>query len=385
MFGVVRASSQGVDTKKDDFRELQVVTPIPLVGAYYYPWHLDNFHGGDYLRNKLQPPQFPVLGQYNDRNTTITRQHLQWCMDGNIFLWAMSWFGPNTRTDLTSEVILNYMETQTSTATFPVSAFKVAMFYESPSRVRFDAATGKYDTRLVKGDTKFLAQKYFNRPNYLKINNQPVLYVYLSRQLYLNKVLSNVTALMRQGALEAGYPLIYIVGDHSFGTAPTISATYTPFKDLDAVTNYDVYGSMNKPSYAGNTTVDQYFAKQKVWSDKANEAGCDFIPSTTPGFNNMGFKNGTLNMRPMSRRLASNAKEGSLFERMLIKAKAQVDPDALNIMMITSFNEWHEDTQIEPVTSTALSTVNPTSLTSGLAYEAYQKLYLDLVKKITKG
>lgn len=89
-------------------------------------------------------------------------------------------------------------------------------------------------------------------------------------------------------------------------------------------------------------------------------------------------------MNPMSRRLTQDAEEGSLFEMMLIKAKELVDHDAGNIMMITSFNEYHEDTQIEPVSSSSESTTWPTNVTYGLEYVAYGTLYLDLVKNITQ-
>lgn len=88
-------------------------------------------------------------------------------------------------------------------------------------------------------------------------------------------------------------------------------------------------------------------------------------------------------MNPMSRRLTQDAKEGSLFEMMLMNAKELVDHETGNIMMITSFNEYHEDTQIEPVSSVSESTPWPTNLTYGLEYVAYETLYLDIVKNIT--
>jgi hypothetical protein len=51
---------------------------------------------------------------------------------------------------------------------------------------------------------------------------------------------------------------------------------------------------------------------------------------------------------PLSRRLTENDKEGSLFGALLQNAMTLVDPN-VNILMITSFNEYHEDSQIEPV------------------------------------
>lgn len=66
-------------------------------GVYYYPWYLDDFHGGKYLREHLVPPQLPTLGEYNDRLPEVIAQHLAWSRQANISLWVSSWWGPNRR------------------------------------------------------------------------------------------------------------------------------------------------------------------------------------------------------------------------------------------------------------------------------------------------
>jgi glycoprotein endo-alpha-1,2-mannosidase len=51
---------------------------------------------------------------------------------------------------------------------------------------------------------------------------------------------------------------------------------------------------------------------------------------------------------------------------------------------ITSFNEWHEDTEIEPsvVTAPTALDTSPTGsqYTQGLVYEGYGTTYLDIVR-----
>jgi hypothetical protein len=280
------------------------------------------------------------------------------------------------------------MESQTSTSDFPIKDFKTAMFYETLEHIKEIGTTGKYNTSLVKGHIEFTADTYFKRENYLKIDGKPVLFVYLTRWLYTRpghqNLLSEVINLMRQGASGKGYE-IYVIGDHAYDDPSTLpvppKAFYPPFELLEAVTNYDVFGSMRRPLYADNAGVQAYKDKQQGWSDKASAGGCGFIPSITPGFNNAG-KTPNLSYGPMSRKLNNKADEGTLFEALLKNALELVD-DKVGILMVNSFNEYHEDTQIEPIGLGPKSTNQPQNITAGLKYKAYGTTYLDLVKKYT--
>ena len=49
-----------------------------LVGVYYYPWHGKDFHNGQgYLRKELDPPQLPMLGEYDDSDPGVIAQHME--------------------------------------------------------------------------------------------------------------------------------------------------------------------------------------------------------------------------------------------------------------------------------------------------------------------
>jgi hypothetical protein len=79
--------------------------------------------------------------------------------------------------------------------------------------------------------------------------------------------------------------------------------------------------------------------------------------------------------------------EGSLFSAELTQAVLpNLDPTANNILMVSTFNEWHEDTQIEPTVVANPTTTDSSGLgtyTQGYSYSGYGNLYLDLLHAAT--
>ena len=351
--------------------EQEIISPVDkakispfTVGVYYYPWHGGDFHGGNYLREHLSPPQLPSLGEYDDRDPGVIAQHLQWSLAANVSLWVSSWWGPGRREDNTLlQHILPHEE---------LGKMQIALFYETSGRI-----PNFRDVSNVSSDITHIAANYFAHPNYLRIDGRPVLFVYLTRVLSRNGKLDEVVALMRRTAKTAGYDL-YIVGDQVFGQPTNSSA----LSSLNAVTNYDVYGSMGAQGYAGQSAVDSYYAAQAKWKALANAAGTAFIPAATPGFNDKGVRDGH---PAVSRRLTVSSEHGTLFRAMLQQAVNHTESATGNMLLITSWNEWHEDTQIEPVivsTPTA-SDVNNGAYSEGLDYEGYGERYLNILREET--
>ncbi|OEU17478.1 hypothetical protein FRACYDRAFT_139403, partial [Fragilariopsis cylindrus CCMP1102] len=375
------------------------------VGVYYYPWWGSDFHRGKrpdlYLRSQLQKQEFPALGEYNDTEPDVIGQHLKWSRKNNIHLWVTSWWGEDRREDLTiKNNILNHPK---------LGSQKIAIFYETTGRIR---EKDDYNLDNVKPDLKYLCQQYFRNDNYYQKvvsvvddngdiqtrSNVPVFFVYLTRKLETLGLLNKTVALMREGASESGCNEIFIVGDQVFQGPPSITDNVTdldliPFELLDGVTNYDVYGSLRggkNEGYVGSREkVTQYYQEeQRKWKNLAQSKGCAFIPGTSPGFNDLGVRP-EKNRIPLSRRLNVNAAEGSLFQAALQEARTLVDPQLDYLLMVNSFNEWHEDTQIEPVVAVDGSkglnsqTNLPTNLTYNLEYEAYGNLYLKILNEET--
>jgi hypothetical protein len=337
------------------------------VGVHYYPWHFNDFHGGRYLRERLMPKQRPMLGEYNDKKLATIGQHLSWSREAGIDFWSTSWWGPGSRTDNTiRKRIFQHPD---------LKDFKIAILYETDGRTQNFSNYSR-----LGSDFRYLSKNYFARDNYLKIDGKPVVTIYLTRVLSSRGTLHSSLAAMRDAAAGFGFEL-YIIGDQVFGSRLSSQADVAA---LDAITNYDVYGSMRATGYAGQGKVDSYFGHQARWKTLADSAGADYAPAVTPGFNDKAVRSGH---QPVSRQLTEGAEFGSLFRAMLQGAKPLTDPDLGHMIFVTSWNEWHEDTQIEPVADAPQTSrdnsASGTALTQGLAYEGYGFRYLDILHEET--
>ena len=93
----------------------------------------------------------------------------------------------------------------------------------------------------------------------------------------------------------------------------------------------------------------------------ANRVGAAFIPAISPGFNDRAVRGGH-GGRGRSFIDVPNSKKGDVFRSMIKDvALPLLDQSADRIMMVTSFNEWYEDTQIEATTGTMRATTRDDS------------------------
>jgi glycoprotein endo-alpha-1,2-mannosidase len=346
----------------------------PLVGAYYYPWY-GTFPGGhswtDTLRAKLVPAQPPALGYYNSRSSTTIASQIDESHRGNISFWATSWWGPGSAEDTTTR---NYIF-----ANPRAGELKYAVHYESTGRLG-DSGNPNF-TNFVP-DFQYLGQNYFNNANYLKIDGRPVVFIYLTRAYFNTQAGRDAVANLRQTMTSQFGVNPYLVGDDVFPgqTNATRAGLW------DAITDFDVYGSAlqaNGSTTAGVTALaNQYQDAKQV----AQTAHVGFVPAVSPGFNDSAVRSG----HPAAPRYLTDvagAAEGSLFSAELSQAALpNLDPAASNMLMVSTFNEWHEDTQIEPTV-----VANPTSAdssghgtyTQGYSYAGYGNLYLDRLHSAT--
>ena len=316
------------------FTEEVNLPPIPsniTIGAYYYPWHGDDFHRNDgYLRDQLDPRHQPTLGEYDDTKPEVIAQHLAWSRQANINLWVTSFWGAGSREDNTiRNNILPHSD---------LGDHKIALLYESTGRMK---ATEGYTTQRLGPDMAHMCKNIFPHPNYYRVDGRPVVMLYVTRALYTNGVLEQLVEALRTSALEECGQEVFLIGDQVWGEPPRENEEYPPFSMLDAVTNYDVYGNMNGAPYAGQAVVDRYYKEQERWKSRAAQDGVRYIPAVSPGYNDRGVRL-KADHPGCSRRLTADDEPGSLFVAQLQKARYLVDDSMDRLILVNSFNEWHE-------------------------------------------
>jgi glycoprotein endo-alpha-1,2-mannosidase len=346
----------------------------PLVGAYYYPWY-GSFSGGhsvnQSLRGHLVPPQPPVLGAYSNRNSETISAHIDQSHRGNIDFWALSWWGPQSTENTTIRTsILNHPRR---------AELRYAIHYESTGRL------GTFDnpnfSNLVP-DFRYLAANYFQDPNYLRIDDRPVVFMYVTRAYFNTQASRDAVANLR-AAIQAEFHVNpFIVGDDLFGGGVNLQRAML----WDAITDFDVYGTSMQSRGSTSAALSHLTSVYNGALQSLAPTNVAFIPTASPGFNDSGVRSG----HPAAPRYLTddpNSKEGDLFARMLNEVVVpRTDPKADDILMINSFNEWHEDTQIEPTIVAPRTNVDDSGTqryTEGHYYEGYGNLYLDILAAAT--
>jgi len=181
------------------------------------------------------------------------------------------------------------------------------------------------------------------------------------------------------------FPQVYLVGDDVFGEGYRSEWA----ENFDAVTAYDVYGQ-SVGRFGGTHKALDFLARNYQHAKaEANKVGTAFMPTIAPGYNDTAVRKG----HPGRARYFTDvpdSKEGDIFRAMIQEvALPHLDSGCGRVMMVTSFNEWYEDSQIEATSGTAPvshtdDSETGTYYTGGQRYVDYGYLYLDILRQATQ-
>ena len=292
-----------------------------LVGAYWYPWYgADGRHWREGYRGT------PLLGEYDSADETVIRQQLSWASEYGLDFFAASWWGPDSYEDrVIRGSLLDALEG---------SDMRFCILYESPGLLGVENGAIGVDEparrQRLTGDFAYLAQHVLGHPAYLQIEGRPVVFLYLTRIFAgdLTAALDEVRAVVRE--VTGVEP--FLIGDEVYWQLPT-SSRLSPF---DGVTAYNMHTSV--PGI-DDGFADRVRSRYSIWADAARQQGVAFVPDVIPGFDDT-------EVRPQAAHPVI-PRSPALFADQLREALVLAS-GPVRMVMITSWNEWHEDTSIEP-------------------------------------
>ena len=289
------------------------------VGVHYYPWYgapLHNWNDGAWSN---ESPSTPVLGNYDSTDSDVIEQHIDWCRQAGVSWLNVSWWGRHSGHDRRIQ--------QDLLAHPRADELDWSILYETTGRlgsdpVEFDGGVAQH---TFIDDLTYLADTYFQRDAYKRIDGRPVLYIWVAQNLR-----GDVQAAYETAVEEAGVRP-YLIAD-----IPAQSGLDSnPVTDIaDAVTTYSVYST-------GEPTRDAFIetarSSYRSWYRATEYVDVDLIPTAAPGFDDTEITHVYRDNDPVPSAPA-------IYEETANAARRYADGPVL----VTSFNEWYEDTQIEP-------------------------------------
>ncbi len=391
--GAVDAAPQTSPDAAPSVRTLPPSVDSPLIGAYYSDWFPSNSTQGT-LRQRLVPAQGQDPTLVDSADPRVAERAIAQATRSGIDFFALDWWPSRAAQDENVDAFLRARN---------LPDIKFCLLYETWD-LGYDAgseSTPVNPAMEVEFDQNLLqfAHRYFTSPSYLRIAGRPVVVLYLARTL-TGDVGGMITG--ARSLLEAhGYDPFFIGDEISWRVTSadeatgTLALTQTPQVSridlFDAITAYSLYsGGPPDPlspqqdfeNYPGETSlVPDEVALYRKYED-ATDGRVPVVPDVMPGINTRGVRL-QVNEHAQPRQWLPGESPGSTLQHYLDQIAAPTLTGALPMVFVTSWNEWNEDTAIQPVGGVPTSrddSANGTEYTQGYTYGGEGDADLDAVR-----
>ena len=286
------------------------------VMAFYYPWYGISDGPGGAGRTvhwgRIDPANqdiaasthYPAIGAYDSHDREVIDQHCRWAKAANVDTLIVSWWGHGDYTDRAMPLILDACSRH---------GLSACIYYERVPQPQTPQSAATDIIRVV--------DKYGGHSAHLKVDGRPVVFIYgralneLGLASWLEAV-KLVKAGSRRGAV--------LIGDQfSYGAA----------RVFDGVHTYNTAGSLRSRAVED---VGRWAERTYVsWVQLADRAETISTITVIPGYDDTKIR---------TPGLAVARFDGRSY-RMQWERAMEADP---HWVLITSFNEWHEGSEIEP-------------------------------------
>ncbi|MBO0691480.1 MAG: glycoside hydrolase family 99-like domain-containing protein [Acidimicrobiaceae bacterium] len=335
----------------------------PLVGAYYSDWYPSNAAQGT-LRAHLSPPQGPSNAALDDADPAVAAKAIAQASQAGVDFFALDYWPNRPAQNANIDAFLKADD---------LADIKFCIFYETWDTPSWDgpeeatvvtpALEATFDANLTS-----FAQRYFDNPSYLRVDDRPVVVLYLTRTL-AGDVAGMITG-ARSTLENLGYNP-YFIGDEIFWrvTDENLPATGSPLThspqtariwDFDAITSYGLFaGGHGDPlspqgdfkTYPGLTSLaaDELSLYRRYAAATRGEV--PVIPDATPGENTRAVRR-FVEEHAEPRQWTPGAGPASTLVHYLDDIDRPIIDPRAPLLFVTTWNEWNEDTGIQPVGGT---------------------------------
>jgi hypothetical protein len=262
--------------------------PAPVL-AYYYAWWAPQVVGPG------KSPDWPVT-PYHSWDQAVIQQHVAQAASAGINGLVVAWYGPqeqNNQTETNFRMILDQASANGITALLSIDLGSADWF--------------KSTQEIVDG-LKYALSVHAAHPAYFRYNGKPVLFFWYQGRYSL----ADWAAIRQQ--VDPNHTSIWIAEGAALDALPT----------FDGLHLYTI-------SWADNPagTLSQ-------WGNSTRGRGGLWVATAMPGWDNTYTQ--------QSEKYTRDRQDGAFYRETFAGAAAS----APNLILITSWNEWWEGTQIEP-------------------------------------
>jgi hypothetical protein len=284
------------------------------VAAFYYPWYGNPKTDGEWVHweshNRLPPEDissdyYPALGAYSSNDPAVVEQHMKWLRQAGVGVIISSWWGQNSKEDRAVPLLLQMAEQ-----------------YDIQVGFHIEPYNGRTGERLVS-DIQYLYKQYGSSPAFFRSTTtsryspedkpKGMFFVWSiegqgeTKYSYWQQALDQIHALP-EGALVIGHSL---------------DAGWVTDSHFDGLYNYaTLHLDYNSFGWARSLPPDTLY-----------------IPSVLPGFSARRIDYPPDTFVP---RLGGKTYN----DQWTAALSTGIQPE---MVTITSFNEWHEGSMIEPI------------------------------------
>jgi hypothetical protein len=299
-----------------------------VVGATYHPWwSRDSWRqvGG---AGETTPNGRPLLGLYNSSDPVVVSKHVDWATGYGIdyFFCSYPFADP-------MQILANPLAKDSKVAIlYEIGALSNNRNQDIP---QIDLnSPNVYSTFQAHFD--HMAVNYFTHPSFLRIGGRPVVYLFASGSLRAD--ITKPFAQLRRHMSDMGVEL-YIIGDEMGAWGGKISLSR--LKAYDAITTYGF-----PPVWRENESLiasDDVFREYDRWRSSAHTVGIEIVPSVYPGFDNAYL---AAHLPGYGAPHWHVPRSVEFFKSNLEIALEFLDKSRL--LMIVSWDEWGENSFVEP-------------------------------------